>query len=393
MASVARFHPHRRTGEACRPPPAIPASPLQIRKRICGRNAVFIGHAAVGERLRLRAGCSSGQQRCGSPLHCAPLRRPRGPRRSRVSMAAIRPSRLVALPASSSERLRSASSVRGIAAGSALSFSAISRSDAPLLLQAVRHRRGKVGLLLARSPCRIAASSARSATSLSVSPRMPGTTAPSRMALRTEASASSGVTRRAGGGLRPMRCSAASTSASSPRRSCSERRTASSLHAEIGEFLLAVQNLLLQRFAARGGIDQCLSNAAVLLSSSERCSSASSPTLSEERLMVFDSSSSSARVSSRFFVQFGSWIGRRRPRPMLVAARQAKGAACSAPALRHGRGYGRQTRQPSRRRQQGRTRAPRPCAGRNRQYFSLVSEAGIAHAHREILFKSARSLS
>ena len=65
-------------------------------------------------------------------------------------------------------------------------------------------------------------SSARSATSISVSLRKSGTTAPSRMALRTEASASSGFTRIAGGGLSPMRCSAPSTSASTPRRPASD---------------------------------------------------------------------------------------------------------------------------------------------------------------------------
>ena len=65
-------------------------------------------------------------------------------------------------------------------------------------------------------------SSVRSAISTSVSSRKPGTTAPSRMALRTEASASSGFTRIAGGGLRPMRCSAPSTSASTSRRPASD---------------------------------------------------------------------------------------------------------------------------------------------------------------------------
>ena len=46
------------------------------------------------------------------------------------------------------------------------------------------------------------------------------------MALRTEASASSGRTRIAGGGWWPIRCSAASTSASTSRRSASEARSA-----------------------------------------------------------------------------------------------------------------------------------------------------------------------
>lgn len=66
--------------------------------------------------------------------------------------------------------------------------------------------------------------SLRSASSASVCWRSSGTTAPSRMALRTDDSASSGLTRMAGGGLSPMRCRAPSTSASTSRRADSEAR-------------------------------------------------------------------------------------------------------------------------------------------------------------------------
>ena len=69
----------------------------------------------------------------------------------------------------------------------------------------------------------------RSAASFSAATRRSGTTAPSRMALRTAASASSGRTRIAGGGRRPMRCRAASTSASTPRRSPASARISASL--------------------------------------------------------------------------------------------------------------------------------------------------------------------
>ena len=61
-------------------------------------------------------------------------------------------------------------------------------------------------------------SSERSATSVSTSTFMPGRTAPRSIAVRTETSASSGLTIRAGGGWRPIRWSAASTSAITARR-------------------------------------------------------------------------------------------------------------------------------------------------------------------------------
>ena len=72
-------------------------------------------------------------------------------------------------------------------------------------------------------------SSARSATSVSTSIFMSGSTAPSKIAARTDWRASSGLTSRAGGGRRPSRCRAASTSAITARRLPSERRTVSSL--------------------------------------------------------------------------------------------------------------------------------------------------------------------
>ena len=65
----------------------------------------------------------------------------------------------------------------------------------------------------------------RSAASLSAASRRSGTTAPRRMALRTEASASSGRTRIAGGGRWPMRWRAASTSARRRGARAARRRT------------------------------------------------------------------------------------------------------------------------------------------------------------------------
>ncbi|MNX89661.1 hypothetical protein D3C86_1216820 [compost metagenome] len=136
------------------------------------------------------------------------------------------PSRLVALLASSSDRLRSASSSAAVWEF-LRSFSAIRRSR--------RFSSSRLAVIIpVRSPfsraiaCLTSVNSLRAATSLSVSPRMPGTTAPRRMALRTEASASSGETRRAGGGFLPMRCNAARTSASTPRLSRNDALTPSS---------------------------------------------------------------------------------------------------------------------------------------------------------------------
>ena len=79
-------------------------------------------------------------------------------------------------------------------------------------------------LLLLGDLARMRTRSARSAASASACTRMSGSTAPSMMAVRTECSASSGRTIIAGGGLRPMRCSAASTSAMAARRPSSDWR-------------------------------------------------------------------------------------------------------------------------------------------------------------------------
>ena len=65
--------------------------------------------------------------------------------------------------------------------------------------------------------------------SVSTSTFMSGSTAPNKMAARTDCSASSGLTSRAGGGRRPSLCRAASTSAITARRLASERRMVSSL--------------------------------------------------------------------------------------------------------------------------------------------------------------------
>ncbi len=73
------------------------------------------------------------------------------------------------------------------------------------------------------------ACSCKSSARVSTSSRSSGRTAPIRMAARTAESMSSGCTSTAGGGLRPMRWSAASTSAINPRRASSDRRMAASL--------------------------------------------------------------------------------------------------------------------------------------------------------------------
>ena len=80
---------------------------------------------------------------------------------------------------------------------------------------------------LARSAAislRTDASAERSLASASTSLRISGSTAPNRIAERTDCSASSGVTSIAGGGLRPMRCSAASTLPMRWRRASSDAR-------------------------------------------------------------------------------------------------------------------------------------------------------------------------
>jgi hypothetical protein len=72
-------------------------------------------------------------------------------------------------------------------------------------------------------------SSARSVPRIVISWRRSGTTAPSSIEARTASRISSGRTSTAGGGRRPMRWRAASTSPISPRRLSSERRIAVSL--------------------------------------------------------------------------------------------------------------------------------------------------------------------
>ena len=71
---------------------------------------------------------------------------------------------------------------------------------------------------------RSATSSPRSAASFSARARNSGTTDPSSMAVRSDCSASSGLTSKAGGVRLPARCSAARTSTISERRESSEPR-------------------------------------------------------------------------------------------------------------------------------------------------------------------------
>ena len=213
---------------------------MTIAVRLC-RNHVALHHAAVtvlvaetaaklaGDRQRELAferrersgggqpvGFRNGQG--GEFMACASGARLRRGAPSRLrppafSSAAISSFRLLALPASSSERFCSAPSAVSCSP-CRRRFSATSKLE-PLLF----------GKLLAEGPGQPRAvrprSRRRCATVRQGRRRAPpfpcassGTTAPSRIALRTEASASSGVTRMAGGGLSPMRCSAPSTSAS-----------------------------------------------------------------------------------------------------------------------------------------------------------------------------------
>ena len=80
-----------------------------------------------------------------------------------------------------------------------------------------------------RFPCAPAPARRDRRPALPTSCRISGSTAPSSMAVRTDCSASSGLTISAGGGRRPMRCSAASTSPITARRPSSDLRMVSSL--------------------------------------------------------------------------------------------------------------------------------------------------------------------
>ena len=99
-------------------------------------------------------------------------------------------------------------------------------------------------------------SSARSVARVSASARSSGTTAPSSMAVRKAASMSSGWTRIAGGGRRPIRCSAARTSPMTPRRAV-ERAPERALARRQGvKPLLDGPDALFGRTGARRRLDQ-----------------------------------------------------------------------------------------------------------------------------------------
>ena len=104
-------------------------------------------------------------------------------------------------------------------------------------MSAARRRRSSASVVVSRASRsrssdmlrRARTRSSRSAASACVSPRSSGTTAPSSIDARTARRISSGLASTAGGGLRPIRCSAASTSAMVSRRASSERLMAVSL--------------------------------------------------------------------------------------------------------------------------------------------------------------------
>ena len=96
----------------------------------------------------------------------------------------------------------------------------------------------------------------RSTASWSAASRRSGTTAPSRIALRTEDRASSGRTRMAGGGRWPIRWRAASTSIKTSRRSSSEARSACFILAQRAEAALGPGDLGFQFLDPLVGLDQ-----------------------------------------------------------------------------------------------------------------------------------------
>ena len=188
--------------------------PVQRRKRR-GRDQP-VASAPAARRLRPRASTALRLPRCARlPLRVC------SPPASRARRSG--PCRLLgAWRRSSSERAAPRPPV-------AVSVSACSRCFCleqqvePLLFGELFRRPRRSALAASASIEAVTRdSSVRSAISTSVSSRSSGTTAPSRMALRTDDSASSGLTRIAGGGLSPMRCSAPSTSASTPRRAASD---------------------------------------------------------------------------------------------------------------------------------------------------------------------------
>ena len=105
---------------------------------------------------------------------------------------------------------------------------------------------------------RTRSSSARSLASASASCRISGSTAPSSMAVRTDCSASSGLTISAGGGRWPMRCSAASTSPITARRPSSDLRMLRSLSSSGLSRASVAGDLGFDAAHAAGGVDQVL---------------------------------------------------------------------------------------------------------------------------------------
>ena len=94
---------------------------------------------------------------------------------------------------------------------------------------------------------------------------MSGSTAPNKMAARTDCSASSGLTSSAGGGRRPNLCRAASTSAMTARRLASERRIVSSLPDSALSRRSARRDAVLDGAEIGRGADQQLAELAAVL--------------------------------------------------------------------------------------------------------------------------------
>ena len=100
---------------------------------------------------------------------------------------------------------------------------------------------------------------------------MSGSTAPSIMAVRTDSSASSGRTIMAGGGRRPMRCSAASTSVITRRRPSSDNAQAvfALRQCRAGASSVAL-TACLDVLHARGRVDQALIELAAIVAERRR---------------------------------------------------------------------------------------------------------------------------
>ena len=176
--------------------------------------------------------CRMASSRGGTPRPASPRRPVVAVRAARAALSrlrsvrAIKSLRLSTWRASAAARWRSPSSAFSTSAcfSAALLPGGLRAGVPPSSAARSRRCRSRSSAMSRRRRT----SSPRSTTNPSASPRISGSTAPSIMAVRTDSRASSGRTISAGGGRRPIRCSAASTSAMTPCRPSSERRIAPS---------------------------------------------------------------------------------------------------------------------------------------------------------------------